>query len=200
MSRLRVGLTGGIAAGKSIVARQLADLGAVIIDSDQLARKVVEPGTAGLAAIRRRFGDGVLLPDGVLDRAKMAQIVFADPKARADLNAIVHPLVRAEATRLATLAPSDAVVVQVIPLLVETGQQDNFDRIVVVDLPEQTQLDRLMRRDHLTEEQARARIAAQASRAQRLAIADDVIDNSGTPVQTARQVRELWDCWMAGMS
>ena len=200
MSRLRVGLTGGIAAGKSIVARQLADLGAVIIDSDQLAREVVEPGTAGLAAIRRRFGDDILLPDGGLDRAKMAQIVFADPKARADLNAIVHPLVRAEATRLATLAPSDAVVVQVIPLLVETGQQDNFDRIVVVDLPEQTQLDRLMQRDHLTEEQARARIAAQASRAQRLAIADDVIDNSGTPVQPARQVRELWDCWMAGMS
>jgi dephospho-CoA kinase len=200
MSRLRVGLTGGIAAGKSIVARQLADLGAVIIDSDQLAREVVEPGTAGLAAIRRRFGDDILLPDGGLDRAKMAQIVFADPKARADLNAIVHPLVRAEATRLATLAPSDAVVVQVIPLLVETGQQDNFDRIVVVDLPEQTQLDRLMQRDHLTEEQARARIAAQASRAERLAIADDVIDNSGTPVQTAHQARELWDCWMAGMS
>lgn len=200
MSRLRVGLTGGIAAGKSIVARQLADLGAVIIDSDRLAREVVEPGTAGLAAIRRRFGDDILLPDGRLDRAKLAQIVFTDAQARADLNAIVHPLVRAEAIRLAALAPPDAVVVQVIPLLVETGQQDVFDRVVVVDLPEQAQLDRLMQRDRLTRPQAQARIAAQASRAERLAIADDVIDNSGSPEQTARQVRELWARWTAGTS
>ena len=174
----RIGLTGGIASGKTAVSDMLARRGAVIIDSDTLAREVVEPGTRGLEAIVERFGTTVLTPDGALDRAKLGQIVFDDPVARADLNAIVHPAVRARAAELQLQAPPGAVVVQVIPLLVETGQADDFDLVVVVDADEAVQLRRLMQRNGYTPSQARARLKAQASRAERLEAADLVIDNS----------------------
>ena len=139
---IRVGLTGGIASGKSLVAAELARLGAVVIDADVLAREVVEPGTPGLAAVVQRFGGEVLDGDR-LDRARLGAIVFADPEARRDLEQIIHPAVRARAAELERAAPPDAVVVHVIPLLVETGQQDDFDRVVVVDADPDTQLARL---------------------------------------------------------
>lgn len=190
--RIRVGLTGGIASGKSAVARQLAGLGAVIIDHDLLAREVVEPGTPGLAAIKERFGAHVVASDGTLDRARLGSIIFADDRARADLNAIVHPQV----TRLADEREADAargsLVVHVIPLLVETGQHEDFDLLVVVDATGSDQLERLRRRDAYTVEQAQARIGAQATREQRHAVADVVIDNTGTPAQTRVQVERLW--------
>ncbi|WP_052462620.1 dephospho-CoA kinase [Nigerium massiliense] len=188
----RVALTGGIASGKSAVSQLLAERGAVIIDSDVLARDVVEPGTRGLAAITERFGPMVLAPDGSLDRAKLGRLVFRDDQARADLNAIVHPAIRARAAELQLAAPADAVVVQVIPLLVETGQADDFDTVVVVDVDEKTQVRRLMRRNGLSPADARARLRAQASREERLEIADVVIDNAGTPEQLVPQVDALW--------
>lgn len=192
MSRLRVGLTGGIGSGKSAVADLLAGNGAVVIDADQLARAAVAPGTPGLAAVVAGFGEGVLTPNGGLDRAALGEIVFADAAARARLNAIVHPEVRRLAAAQEELAPSDAVVVHVIPLLVETGQQGAFDAVVVVDVDPAIQLDRIQRRDGLTADQARARMNAQADRATRLAAADFVIDNSGSPDDLAARVEELW--------
>lgn len=188
----RIGLTGGIASGKTAVSDMLARRGAVIIDSDTLAREVVEPGTRGLEAIVERFGTTVLTPDGALDRAKLGQIVFDDPVARADLNAIVHPAVRARAAELQLRAPPGAVVVQVIPLLVETGQADDFDLVVVVDADEAVQLRRLMQRNGYTPSQARARLKAQASRAERLEAADLVIDNSAGLPELEAQVDALW--------
>lgn len=193
----RIGLTGGIASGKTAVSDMLARRGAVIIDSDTLAREVVEPGTRGLEAIVERFGTTVLTPDGALDRAKLGQIVFDDPVARADLNAIVHPAVRARAAELQLRAPPGAVVVQVIPLLVETGQADDFDLVVVVDADEAVQLRRLMQRNGYTPSQARARLKAQASRAERLEAADLVIDNSAGLPELEAQVDALWP-WLAG--
>jgi dephospho-CoA kinase len=193
--RLHVGLTGGIASGKSSVADLLAAHGAVIIDSDRLAREVVEPGTAGLAAVVDRFGAGVLAADGSLDRAALGRIVFADPSARADLEAIVHPLVRARAAGLAASAPAGAVVVQMIPLLVETGQAGNFDQVVVVDVEPAVQLARLQQRDGFSPAEATARVAAQAPRELRLRAADVVIDNSGSPEQLADAVERLWSDW-----
>jgi dephospho-CoA kinase len=190
--RTIVGLTGGIASGKSAVADLLAERGAIIIDADVLAREVVAPGAPGLASVVRRFGRGVLLPDGSLDRAGLGAIVFSDAGARADLNAIVHPAVRARAAELVARTPTDAVVVQVIPLLVETGQSASFDAVVVVDVDEETQLRRLMARNHLTRADAEARVAAQASRAERLAACDVVVDNSGTLVDLAPRVDALW--------
>jgi dephospho-CoA kinase len=192
VARVRVGLTGGIASGKGLVADELAAQGAVIIDADLLAREVVEPGTAGLAAVVERFGEGVL-QSGRLNRARLAQIVFADPDARRDLERIVHPAVRARAAELEQAAPADAVVVHVIPLLVETGQQDGFDAIVVVDADPDTQIARLVARDGLGEAAARARLAAQATREQRRAVADVVLDNSGTVLDLKRQIRPLWE-------
>lgn len=191
MPRVRVGLTGGIASGKSLVAAELAARGAVVIDADVLAREVVEPGTDGLAAVVERFGEGVL-SDGRLDRARLGQIVFADREARRDLENIVHPAVRARAAELERSSPSDAVVVHVIPLLVETGQQDRFDVVVVVDVDRQAQLERLVARDGLTEADARARLAAQASREQRRAVADIVIDNGGSVTDLKAQIDPLW--------
>ena len=188
----RIALTGGIASGKSFVAAELEALGAVIIDSDVLARDVVARGTPGLAAVVGRFGDAVLRADGELDRAALGTIVFADDAARADLNAIVHPLVRARAAALEEAAPEGAVVIQVVPLLVETGLYRGFGTVIVVDVPEETQLDRLMRRNPLTREEARARLDAQASRDERLAVATHVVDNAGSPEATRRRVRELW--------
>lgn len=194
---LLVGLTGGIASGKTAVADRLAARGAVIVDADLLAREVVAVGTPGLAAVAERFGPTVLtVPrDGApaeLDRAALGAIVFADPDARRDLEAIVHPLVRARAAELTRAAPPDAVVVQVIPLLVETGQAGVFDLVVVVDVDPGVQLSRLIERNGLTPEQAMARIEAQASRAQRLAVADRVVDNSGSIADLDAAVDALW--------
>ena len=189
---LIVGLTGGIASGKSAVAERLAELGAVIVDSDLLAREVVAPGTPGLATVLERFGTAVKAPDGSLDRAALGAIVFADPDARRDLEAIVHPAVRARAAELTRAAPQDAIVVQVIPLLVETGQQQAFDRVVVVDVDPEVQVERLTRRNGLGRDEAQARIQAQATRADRLAAADEVIDNDGTPGQLVQAVDALW--------
>lgn len=193
---LIVGLTGGIASGKSAVADRLAELGAVVIDADVLAREVVAPGTKGLSAIERRFGSSVVTtgPDGVrtLDRAALGALVFADEPARRDLEAMVHPAVRALADERTRAAPCDAVVVQVIPLLVETGQQRMFDQVVVVDIDPERQLERLVARSGLSADQALARISAQATRADRLAAADIVVDNNGTPEQLRAAVDGLW--------
>lgn len=194
----RVGLTGGIAAGKSTVARRLTELGATVIDSDLLARRVVEPGTPGLAAVRAAFGDSVLVADGSLDRNALGALVFADEDARKRLEAIVHPLVRAEAARLevdATRADAGAVVVHDIPLLVETGQGrpgGAFDLVIVVDVPTETQLERLVRDRGYTDEQAQGRIGAQASRAERRAAADVVLSNDGTTDELLASVDRLW--------
>lgn len=189
----RIGLTGGIAAGKTLVSDELARLGATVIDADVLARQVVEPGTPGLAEVVTLFGDAVLLPDGDLDRARVGDMVFRDPEARERLNAIIHPRVRAEALRLEKVSAPGAVVVHAIPLLVETGQQGSFDGVLVVDVSVEVQISRLMRRSALTEQQARDRVAAQVSRSQRLAAADWVVDNSGDEESTRRTVRDLWD-------
>lgn len=194
--RLIVGLTGGIASGKSAVADRLAERGAVIVDSDVLAREVVAPGTEALGAIEKRFGSAVLRAgsDGrhELDRAALGALVFADPQARRDLEAIVHPAVRSRALELTRAAPAGSVVVQVIPLLVETGQQGSFDRVVVVDIDPELQLRRLMNRNGLTREQSMARINAQLTREQRLAAADEVVENNGTIEQLHRAVDALW--------
>lgn len=187
-----VALTGGIASGKSFVADELARLGAVIVDSDVLARRVVEPGTPGLASVIGRFGEEVILPDGSLDRQRLGQIIFSDDAAREALNAIIHPRVRELANRIQESAPPGSVVVQVIPLLVETGLDRYFDTIVVVDVPEREQIDRLIARNALTRDQALARIRAQAPRSQRAAAATHVIDNAGTREQTLEQVGRLW--------
>lgn len=199
MARLRVGLTGGIASGKSSVAQRLADYGAVVIDSDLLARDVVAPGTPGLSLIKERFGSSVIATadDGTesLDRPALGQIVFADPAARRDLEAIIHPAVRRRASELEGAADQDAVLIQMIPLLVETGQADAFDVCLVVDVDEVTQLDRLVARDGLTTEQARQRMQAQASRAERLGVADLVIDNAGDLDSLDRQVAAVARRW-----
>lgn len=186
-----MGLTGGIASGKSVVAEGLARRGAVVIDADVLAREVVEPGTPGLAAVVGRFGPEVLA-DGRLDRARLGALVFADPEARRDLEAIVHPAVRARAAELERAAAPDAVVVHVIPLLVETGQSDDFDRVVVVDVDPETQVARLRARNGLSESDARARLAAQASRAERAGAADVVLDNQGTIPALEERIDRLW--------
>jgi dephospho-CoA kinase len=188
---LRVGLTGGIASGKSAVAAELAARGAIVIDADLLAREVVEPGTAGLAAVVDRFGPAVVT-NGRLDRAALAKIVFTDEAARRDLEAIVHPAVRRAAAEREARAPADAVVVHVIPLLVETGQQDAFDVILVVDVDREIQLDRLLERDGMTRSEAEARLAAQAAREHRLAAADVVLDNSGRLRELGKQIDRLW--------
>ncbi|MGL3804800.1 dephospho-CoA kinase [Paeniglutamicibacter sp. R2-26] len=189
---LNVGLTGGIAAGKSAVARQLAELGAVLIDADAIARAVVEPGTPGFAAVLDAFGPGVLAADGSLDRPALGALVFGDDDARARLNAIVHPLVRAEAARLRAAAPADAVVVQDIPLLVETGQAKDFDVVLVVAAPLEQRLQRLARDRGMDEAAALARISAQATDEERAAAADLVIENSGTVEQLRGRVNEVW--------
>jgi dephospho-CoA kinase len=188
---LRVGLTGGIASGKSLVAAELAARGAVIIDADLLAHEVVEPGTAALAAIIDRFGVEVV-KDGQLDRARLAQIVFADPLARRDLEHIVHPAVRARAADLERAAGDAAVVVHVIPLLVETGQHEDFDVVVTVDADHETQIQRLMARNGFTRAEAESRIAAQASREDRALVTDVVLDNTGNVAQLREQIDALW--------
>jgi dephospho-CoA kinase len=194
---LRVGLTGGIGSGKSEVARRLADHGAVLIDADVAAREVVAPGSPGLARICGAFGDGVLRPDGSLNRERLGEIVFGDPAQRAKLNEIVHPLVRewmATAERAAVQAapPPGPVVVHDVPLLAESRGRAGFDVVIVVDVPSEIQVERLVRLRGMAPEQARARMAAQASRAQRLAVADVVIDNSGPLDDLDRRVADVW--------
>ena len=192
---LRVGLTGGIGSGKSEVARRLAEHGAVLIDADVAARQVVEPSSPGLTRIAAAFGDGVLRPDGSLNRERLGEIVFADPGLRAELNAIVHPLVRAwmqEAEHAAVQTDGDAIVVHDVPLLAESRGKAGFDPVIVVDVPPELQLERLVRLRGMPAEQARARMAAQASREQRLAVADVVIDNSGSLEDLDGRVDEVW--------
>jgi dephospho-CoA kinase len=188
----RVGLTGGIGAGKSEVSRRLAAQGAVVIDADAIAREVVEPGTPGLAEVVAAFGPEVLLPDGQLDRPRLGDIVFADPELRARLNGIVHPLVGARMRELEESAGPGSIVVHDVPLIAENNMAGAYDLVVVVDVPPRLQLDRLVRHRGLTREQARARMAAQASREQRLGIAGIVVDNSGSLAELDRQVGELW--------
>ncbi len=189
---LRVGLTGGIGAGKSEVSARLAAQGAVVIDADAIAREVVEPGTEGLAEVVEAFGPEVLLPDGRLDRPRLGEIVFADPELRGKLNAIVHPRVGARMAELEREAGPASIVVHDVPLIAESGRTDAYDLVVVVDVPPRVQLDRLVRRRGMTREQAEARMAAQASGEQRLAIADIVIDNSSSLTELDRQVGDLW--------
>ncbi|MFD7642527.1 dephospho-CoA kinase [Kitasatospora sp. NPDC059795] len=189
---LRIGLTGGIGAGKSEVSRQLAALGAVIIDSDLIAREVVAPGTPGLAAVVAEFGPEVLLPDGALDRPALGRIVFTDPARLAALNAIVHPLVRARSAELEAAAGPDAIVVHDVPLLAENGLAPLYDLVVVIDVPDAERLRRLTALRGMPEDEARARMSAQATREARLAVADLVLDNSGTLDRLTTRVHDLW--------
>jgi dephospho-CoA kinase len=190
---LKVGLTGGIGAGKSEVSRLLVACGAVLIDADRIAREVVAPGTPGLAAVVEAFGTDVLAGDGSLDRPKLGSIVFADPEKLAVLNAIVHPLVGARSRELETAAAEDAVVIHDVPLLTENGLAPLYDVVIVVDARPETQLDRLVRLRGMTEEDARARMAAQATREKRLEVADIVIDNDVPLDDLRRRVRDVWD-------
>ena len=198
----RIGLTGGIGSGKSTVAKMLVECGAVLIDADAISRQLMEPGQAVLAETVRTFGEGILTPTGELDRAALASLVFADESARARLNAIVHPAVRAEATRQREVAVQKlgegAVIVEDIPLLAETGQAADFDAVIVVEAQHGERLRRLVEVRGMSEADARARIAAQASDEQRRAIATWVIDNSGSLERTAAQVREVFTKITAG--
>jgi len=189
---VRVGLTGGVASGKSTVSALLRDLGAIVVDADALAREVVEPGTPGLAAVVEAFGPEVLADDGSLDRARLGAIVFAEPARRAELEGIIHPLVRARAAQIEAGEEPGVVVVQDIPLLVETGQAGTFDVVIVVDAPEEVQVERAVRDRGWTPEEARSRIAAQASREQRRAAATYVVDNSGTTEDLRQRVAEVF--------
>ena len=173
----RVALTGGIASGKSTVAELFAALGVPVIDTDVIARQVVEPGQPALAQVVAAFGEGVLDASGGLDRRRMRERIFADPGARHRLEAILHPVIRAEMARQ-SLAAAGPYQVLVIPLLTEGGRRDHVDRVLLVDAPEELQVRRLVTRDGVTHEQAQASLNAQAARAERLALADDVIQNT----------------------
>ncbi|MFA3874492.1 dephospho-CoA kinase [Streptomyces sp. MMCC 100] len=190
---LSVGLTGGIGAGKSEVSRLLVEHGAVLIDADRIAREVVAPGTPGLAAVVAAFGEDVLAEDGSLDRPKLGSIVFSDPEKLAVLNDIVHPLVGERSRALEEAAAEDAVVVHDVPLLTENGLAPLYDLVVVVDADPATQLDRLVRLRGMTEQDARARMAAQATREQRRQIADVIVDNDVPLEELRRRVKEVWD-------
>ncbi|MEY9877846.1 dephospho-CoA kinase [Streptacidiphilus sp. MAP12-33] len=190
---VKVGLTGGIGAGKSAVSALLAAHGAVIVDADLIAREVVAPGTEGLAAVVAEFGDGVLAADGSLDRPGLGAIVFADPEKLAALNAIVHPLVGRRSAELEAAAGPEAVVVHDVPLLAENGLAPFYDLVVVVDAADETRVRRLVELRGMKEEDARARMAAQASREARLAVADLVIDNDGPLERLAPQVGDVWE-------
>lgn len=190
---LRVGLTGGIGSGKSTVSALLAARGAVVIDYDLLAREAVAPGSPGLAGIVERFGTSVIGPDGSLDRPRLGSIVFADPAALADLNGITHPEIRRLVEQAEAAAAPDAVVVHDNPLLIEMGAEASVDVVVVVDVPEEVQVDRLTTIRGMTEADARARMASQASRTQRTGAADLVIDNTGPEDELALIVGGLWD-------
>lgn len=192
MAALKVGLTGGIGSGKSEVSKRLAAHGAIVIDADRIAREVVEPGTPGLARVVEEFGPEVLREDGSLDRPRLGSIVFADPERLAALNAIVHPLVAARAAELQDAAPDDAIVVYDVPLLVENDLAGQYEVVVVVDAADEIRVDRLTRLRGMSEADAKARIAAQASREERLAVADLVIPNEGSLDDLDARVEEVW--------
>ena len=189
---LRVGLTGGIGSGKSTVSGRLAEHGATIIDADRIAREVVEPGSVGLARVTEAFGDGVLGPDGALDRAALAKVVFADDAARQKLNGIVHPLIGTRTAEQTSAAPKDAVLIHDVPLLVENGLAPMYNLVVVVDAPVEERIARLVRGRGMTEDEVRARIAAQADEARRRAVADVWLDNGGSQDQVLAAVDALW--------
>ncbi|HXS66413.1 MAG TPA: dephospho-CoA kinase [Streptosporangiaceae bacterium] len=189
---LRVGLTGGIGMGKSEVSRRLDAHGAVLIDADAIAREVLAPGTPGLDQVIETFGVELRKPDGSLDRDRLGEIVFADSERLGQLNAIVHPLVGQRMIELESSVAADAIVVHDVPLIAENNLAGNYDLVIVVDAPSVLQLDRLTRLRGMSKEQADARMAAQASREARLAIADFVIDNSGSLSELDRQVGDLW--------
>ena len=190
---IRVGLTGGIGSGKTTVARMLAGHGAVVVDADRIARDVVEPGGEALAELVTEFGPRILQADGSLSRAELASMAFSDPRATERLNAIMHPLIHREAERRIGAHPEAVVVVYDMPLLVETGQGSLVDLVVVVDVPEEVQVDRAVRLRGLDQADVQRRMAVQASRGDRLAEADVVIDNTGDEAGTAGQVGGLWD-------
>ncbi|WP_432093912.1 dephospho-CoA kinase [Streptomyces sp. bgisy100] len=190
---LKVGLTGGIGSGKSEVSRLLASYGAVIVDADRIAREVVEPGTPGLDAVVAEFGPGILTEDGTLDRPGLGAVVFSDPDRLRALNAIVHPLVGARSAELEASAGPGAIVVHDVPLLAENGLAPLYDLVVVVDATERTRVERLVRLRGMAEQEARSRMAAQATREQRLAVADLVIDNDGPLEALEKQVGKVWD-------
>jgi len=190
---MHIGLTGGVGSGKSTVAELLRERGAVVIDSDVLAREVVEPGTPGLAAVVEAFGDGVLAADGSLDRAELGRRVFVDEGFRRRLQDILHPLIRARSAEIAAEAPAGALVVHDIPLLVETGQADRFETVLVVDVPVETQVERMVRDRGWSREEAEARVRAQAGRDERLAVATHVLDNAGTRDDLRERVTEVVD-------
>ncbi len=188
---MRVGLTGGVASGKSTVSEMLAELGAVIIDGDKLAREVVERGSPGLAAVVEAFGHELLTADGDLDRPAMGVLVFNDPEKRRLLESIVHPLVFERYAALEAAAGPDDLVIHDIPLLAESGRAEEFDAVLVVDVPEEVQIERMLRDRGWTEEDARARITSQASREERLAIATHVLDNTGTLEHLRERVAQV---------
>jgi dephospho-CoA kinase len=195
-----VGLTGGIGAGKSTVAARLAELGAVVIDADRVAREVVEPGTPGLAAVVEAFGESVLSPDGSLDRPALGRVVFGEDDRRRTLNGILHPLIAARTGELMTQVPPDAVVVHDVPLLVEGGLETAYHLVIVVHAPERMRVARIVADRGMSEADAWARVRAQASDEERRAAADVWIDNSGTREATIAQVDECWHeriLWMA---
>ncbi len=194
---LFVGLTGGIGAGKSAVAARLAELGAVVIDADRLAREVVEPGTEGLAQIVAEFGPDVLGADGALDRPALGRIVFGDAERRRTLESIIHPRVRARTGEMYAAAPPDSVVVNDVPLLVEAGLASGYELVIVVLAGAETRLRRLVGLRGMSEDEARGRIAAQATDDQRRAVADIVIDNDGTLADLIAQVDEVWTTRLA---
>ncbi|MGC5012847.1 dephospho-CoA kinase [Streptosporangium sp. DT93] len=188
----KVGLTGGIGSGKSEVSKRLAARGAMVIDADKIAREVVEPGTSGLARVVGVFGSGILREDGSLDREKLGSIVFADSEKLASLNAIVHPLVGARIAELQEKAPTGGIVVYDVPLLAENGLAGMYEIVVVVDAPDEVRLTRLLDLRGMTEQDARARIAAQATREERLKIADIVVRNDGTLEELEARMDDLW--------
>ncbi|MEQ4548126.1 dephospho-CoA kinase [Nocardioides kribbensis] len=188
---MRVGLTGGVASGKSTVSALLRELGAVVIDADQLAREVVERGTPGLARVVEEFGEGLLTPEGDLDRPAMGRLVFGDEQARRRLEAIVHPLVFERYAEAEAAAGPDDLVVHDIPLLVESGRAGDFDAVVVVDAPRELQLERMVAHRGWTREDAESRIAAQATREQRRAVATYVVDNTGSLEDLRARVAEV---------
>ena len=197
---MRVGLTGGVGSGKSTVSAMFEELGAVVIDADKLAREVVEKGTPGLAAVVDAFGPELLTPAGDLDRAAMGRIVFADEAKRRVLEEIVHPLVFERIVALEESATEDDLVVHDIPLLAESGRADTFDAVIVVDVPDELRIERMVRDRGWTRADAESRIGAQASREDRLAIATRVIDNSGTLDELRGRVAELYAELTSGLT
>lgn len=193
--RLRIGLTGGIASGKTTVAQRFTDLKVPVIDADAAARTVVAPGQPGLAQVIQRFGPRIVAYNGELDRRALRDLIFSDPGARRDLENILHPLIRADMEKSAREA-AGFYVVMAIPLLIETGPNGRVDRILVVDVDEALQLRRVMARDGCSSEQARAILASQASRSARLAAADDVLLNAGTVTDLRQAVDRLHERYL----